>query len=309
MVLSLAGGVRLAGQTANATVSGLVGATTGAAVPAAAIEVKNADTGVTRSAITDDEGRFHVSDLPIGNYEVQASKTGFTTVVHRGLTLSVGSQNVVDFSLPVGPTQQTITVEGMASSVETNSSAVSSMIDQTQISELPLNGRSFTHLLNMVPGVSMGMTNIMGASTMTMYGAGEKFSISGARVEGQAFLLDSTNIQGFWNRGTGSGAVGTTLGVEAVAGFQVLTSTYSAQFGGNGGVLNAATKSGTNSLHGSVYEYLRNSALNAPSFIDGSSPPPLRANQFGASAGGPIKKDKVSSSSTMRDSGNHLARP
>src|SRR5207247_10626086 len=125
-----------------------------------------------------------------------------------------------------------------------------------------------------------------------VYGVESNFSVSGARAEGQAYLLDSTNIQGFWNHGSGSGVMGTTLGIEAIAEFSVLTNTYSAQFGGNGAVVNAVTKSGTNHLHGSAYEFMRNSALDAREFFD-SIKPPFRQNQFGARLGGPIKTDKL----------------
>jgi outer membrane receptor protein involved in Fe transport len=277
-------------QTTTATVSGTVTDATGAAMPGAAIQVKNIDTSLTQSALTDGEGRFRVSSLPIGNYEVQASSPGFTTIVRKGL-LTLGSESIVDLTLQVGQTEVSLYVDDIVSRVETNSSAVSYMVDQQQLRGLPLNGRNFTRLVSMAPGVAPGP---MGNPVMlSLYGAADNYSVSGSRAEGQAFLLDNTNTQGFWNRGTGSGAVGSTLGVEALAGVQVLTNTYSAQFGGNGAVVNAATKSGTNTYHGSVYEFLRNCVFDARNFFDATEPPPFRRNQFGVSLGGPIKKDKL----------------
>jgi Carboxypeptidase regulatory-like domain len=272
-------------------VLGTVTDATRAAVPGAAIQVKNIETNFTQSALADEAGGFRIPNLPIGTYEIQASSPGFVTTVRQGVLLAIGSESVVDLSLQVGSAEVTIFVEDVVSQVETNSSAVSYIIDPRQLHDLPLNGRNFTRLISMAPGVSPGP---MGNPVMlSIYGAGENYSISGSRAEGQAFLLDNTNTQGFWNRGTGSGAIGSTLGVEALAGVQVLTNTYSAQFGGNGAVVNAATKSGTNTYHGSVYEFLRNSVFDARNFFDAGGPPPFRRNQFGATMGGPIKKNKL----------------
>src|SRR2546422_51132 len=279
-------------QTANATVSGTVTDSAGSVVPDAAIRVKNLDTSFTQSVLTDDSGRFRIANLPLGNYEIEASKPGFKVVSRKGVAFSVGSQNIVDFSLPVGQLEETLFVEAPLTQIDTTSSAMSAMFGEQQLRDLPLNGRNLTALASMATGIAPAP---MGTVFMlTFYGSGDNHSVSGARAEGQSFLLDNTETQGFWNRGTGSGATGTTLGVEALAGFQVLTSTYGAQFGGNGAVVNAATKSGTNAFHGSIYEFFRNSALDARNFFDApSGPPPFRRNQFGASLGGPLRKDKV----------------
>jgi hypothetical protein len=276
----------------NASVLGTVTDSSGAVIPNASVQVKNVATGQGRQAPADAQGRYTIADLPIGNYEAQASAQGFQTEVRRGITLTVGAQAVVDFSLPVGQAQQTVTVEAQVSQVDTVSTAVSSYVEQKQINDLPLNGRNFTDLVALVPGVSTG-SQIGNGGANLLYGLQNNFAVSGARSEGQAYLLDSTDIQGFWNHGSGSGVMGTTLGIEAIAEFSVLTNTYSAQFGGNGAVVNSVSKSGTNSFHGSAYEFLRNSALDARSPFDGSSVPPFRQNQFGGSLGGPIKKDKL----------------
>ena len=287
---------QVSGQgSTNASILGTVSDSAGAVVPNAAVQVKNVETGQARQAATDGQGRYTIADLPVGNYEAQAAAAGFQTTVRRGITLTVGAQAVVDFSLSVGTAQQTVTVEGEVSQVDTLSTAVASHVEMKQINDLPLNGRNFTDLVTLVPGVSGG-SQIGNGGPNLLYGVQNNFAVSGARSEGQAYLLDSTNIQGFWNHGSGSGVMGTTLGIEAISEFSVLTNTYSAQFGGNGSVVNAVSRSGTNSFHGSAYEYLRNSALDAANFFEnstGARKAPFRQNQFGGSLGGPIKKDKL----------------
>jgi outer membrane receptor protein involved in Fe transport len=279
-------------QGTSASILGTVTDSSGAVIAGGTVQVRNTATAQTRQVPTDQQGRFTIADLPIGSYDVQANAQGFQTTVRRGVTLIVGEQAVVDFSLAVGQSQQTVTVEGAVSQVDTVSSTVSANVEQKQIADLPLNGRNFTDLIALVPGIAAGSQIGNGGSNL-LYGVENNFSVSGARSEGQAYLLDNTDIQGFWNHGSGSGVMGTTLGIEAIAEFSVLTNTYSAQFGGNGAVVNTASKSGTNSFHGSAYEFFRNSALDARNFFDGSSVPAFRQNQFGASLGGPIKKDKL----------------
>ena len=294
------GSTILFSQTANA-VLGTVTDSAGAVMPGASVRVRNIDTGVTQSAVTDGAGRYRVANLSIGNYEVEATTPGFKTMVRRPVKLGVGGSVRVDFSLEVGPSDERFFVESSIPLVETHSPAVSSIssFDERQLQTLPLNGRNLSELVTMNPGVLAVMANTPVAPTflgqngsVDILGAGEGHSVSGARTEGQAYLLDNTNIQGFWNRGIGSGALGTSLGVESIAGLQVLTSSYGAEFGGNGSVVNIATKSGTNSFHGSVYEFLRNSALNARYFFDNARLP-FRGNQFGASLGGPIKEERL----------------
>jgi len=284
-------GVLHAQGAGNASILGTVTDSGGAVIPGASLQVKNIATGRVQQVRTDEQGRYTIADLPIGNYEAQASVQGFQTTVRRGITLTVGAQAIVDFSLGVGQGQETVTVEADVSQIDTVSAAVSSYVSLKQINDLPLNGRNFTDLVALIPGVATG-SQIGNGGQNLLYGVEQNFSVSGARAEGQAYLLDSTNIQGFWNHGSGSGVMGTTLGIEAIAEFSVLTNTYSAQFGGNGAVVNAVSKSGTNEFHGSAYEFLRNSALDARNFFD-TVKPSFKQNQFGGSLGGPIKKDKL----------------
>jgi hypothetical protein len=279
---------RLNAQAATAIISGTVTDSSGAVLPSSSIQVKNTGTGTVQNTTADPQGRYRVPDLPVGTYDVQATNAGFQTVIHRGITLTVGSQPVVDFSLPVGQASQAVTVEAQVSQVETSTATVSSLVNETQMRDLPLNGRNYEQLILLAPGVQ-GVTNTGGS----FYGGEANYSVAGSRPEGQAFLLDNTDISGFWGHAAGSGATGQSLGVEAIQEFRTLTNTYSAQFGGNGAVVNAVSKSGSNAFHGSAYEFLRNSVFDARNFFDGKDVPPFRRNQFGGSVGGPIKKDRI----------------
>jgi Carboxypeptidase regulatory-like domain/TonB-dependent Receptor Plug Domain len=284
----IVGLARLEAQGSTGSILGTVTDATGAAVPEASVQVKNVGTGVIQNAVSDAQGRFRAPEINIGEYELQASKAGFTTVVRKGVILTVGSQAVVDFSLQVGQQNQTVTVEAAAAVVETTNAAVGTQTSQEQMRELPLNGRNFEQLIQLAPGVST-----VQFSTNAMQGRAAQYSVAGGRPEGQSITLDDENLQSFWNNGISS-VTGSSLGVEAIAEFQTLTNAYGAQFGGNGSVINAASKSGTNSFHGSAFDFLRNSALDARDFFlrTRHDPPPFRRNQFGGSVGGPIQKDK-----------------
>jgi hypothetical protein len=285
----LSGLDHLAAQVTTASIRGTVTDASGSAVPDATIQVKNVGTDALVSVVTDAQGRFTAPDLTVGEYEVRALKTGFSTLIHTGITLTVGGQIVVDFALSVGQQEQTVTVQAEASQVETTSATVGALVDQTQMRELPLNGRNFEQLILLAPGVQA----FSAVASSGAQGRSDSYSVSGSRPEGQALLLDGEDLQTFWNRGLAS-ISGSSLGVEAIGEFQTLTNTYSPQFGGNGAVVNSVSKSGTNAFHGSAYDYLRNSAMDARNFFDpGHSPPPFRRNQFGGSVGGPIKKNKM----------------
>jgi Carboxypeptidase regulatory-like domain len=295
-VLVLAMNVRVAAQQTTGTIQGAVLDSSGGAIPAANVQVRNTGTGRTQTTESDTQGRFRVPDLAVGDYEVQASKSGFTTVLHRGITLSVGAEQVVDFSLPVGQVAQTVTVEGEVSQVQTTSSEISSLVSPAQMRDLPLNGRNFELLMQMAPGVQnyyAGSSSVGGSQGANVrQGRDPAISVAGARPEGAAFLMDDQSLETFYKRGIGS-LTGTSLGVDAIAEFQMLTNTYGAQFGGNGAVMNSVSRSGTNSFHGSVFEFLRNSGMDARNFNDPSTVPAFRRNQYGGTFGGPIKKDKL----------------
>jgi hypothetical protein len=296
IVSCFSGEMRLRAQGATATILGTVTDTSGAAIPGTKIDVKNAGTGVTQSTVTNELGRYTVPDLQIGEYEIQAALAGFQTVLRKGITLTVGSRIVVDFALSVGQLQETVNVESVITQVEVTSAAFGALTDQRQMRELPLNGRNFQQLILLAPGVQ----TINSVAPNARQGREPSFSAAGARPEGQAILLDDEPLENFYRRGIGT-VTGTSLGVEAISEFQTLTNTYGAQFGGNGVAINMVSKSGTNALHGSAYEFLRNSALDARNFfdtvrkpgVDHAEPPPFRRNQFGGTLGGPVQKDRM----------------
>jgi len=286
-------------QAESATISGTATDPSGAALVGATVQATNVATNSSQSSTTDSEGRFKISQLSVGTYTLQASLTGFKTVVHSNIVLTVGGSVIVDFSLPVGQVSQTVNVEAEVSRVETTSSEISTLVSPQQIRELPLNGRNFTQLLTLAPGVTTipASQNLANFVVGRMYGAMDNYSVSGSRPTGQMFLLDGVDIRDFWEHSTGSGYGGTNLGVEAIGEFQVLTNTYNAQFAGNGVVMNAGSRYGTNDLHGGGYEYFRNNALDSRALQDKnaglSEAPPFRRNQFGGDIGGPVKKDKL----------------
>jgi hypothetical protein len=220
-------GVSRLNAQATAAISGTVTDSSGAVMADANVQARNVGTGITQTTKSDSQGRFRFPDLGIGEYEIQSTKTGFQTEVRKGITLTVGSNPVVDFTLAVGQTGTTVTVEGQVSQVETQSTAVGALVESKQIRDLPLNGRNFTQLITLAPGVVQIPTGALGAGS-TFYGNGTKYSIAGSRPSGQAYLLDDQDMVNFWNNGPGAGGLGTALGVEAIAEFQALTNTYSA---------------------------------------------------------------------------------
>lgn len=291
IVLCSASG-RLWAQAQTATITGTATDSSGAALAGAAVTVTNTNTNVSHATVTDAQGRYSVPDLPVGTYSVEASQAGFQTAVQTGVTLTVGSTIVVNLSLPVGQVSQTVSVQASAVQVQTQTTEMSNLVSPEQVRELPLNGRNIEQLLTLTPGVT-AMAPTVNPVTGRMYGMQNNYSISGARPTGQMFLLDGTDIRDFYEHGIGSGYAGTELGIASISQFQVITSNGNAQYAGNG-IVSEVSKSGTNNLHGGVYEYFRNSKLDARDDTDPlSGPPPFRQNQFGADLGGPIKKDKL----------------
>jgi len=273
----------------TATLAGRVTDASNAAVPNATVTIKNTATAATQSVQTDEQGRYTMSDLPIGPYQLTISKAGFQNAVRNGLTLTVGSAPVIDVQMTVGQASESVTISAEVSQVETTTSAVSSLVNQTQMRELPLNGRDWEQLILLAPGVLSYPQG--GSSALTS--VANAYSIGGTRPEGYANLLDGEDMLNWWQRNAGGDVTGTTLGIDSIAEFQTLTGTYSAEYAGNGGAIVGVTKSGTNEFHGSAYEFFRNSALDARGFFDGPSVPEFRRNQYGGTIGGPIKKNKV----------------
>src|SRR6202166_2862522 len=256
--------------------------------------IKNLATGIDRVVVVDSAGFYTAPNLQPGIYEVRISASGFKTMVNSSVTLTVGAQQVLNANLQVGQMNQQVVVTTEAPTVELASSALNAVVEAPTIVALPLNGRSWTDLASLQPGVSGIETQVaFGDSGRGNRGFGAQLSISGARPQQNNYRLDGVSINDYANGGPGN-VLGENLGVDAIQEFSVLTSNYSAEYGKtSGGVVNAITRSGTNQFHGSVYEFIRNSALDARNFFDPAKIPPFRRNQFGASAGGPIRKDRT----------------
>jgi hypothetical protein len=249
---------------------------------------------VLRSVDADNSGRYTAPNLVPGTYEISASKNGFETVVRSGVVVTVGSEQVIDFKLNPGEVKTKIEVSGTPPAIQLATSTLEATENSTTVRELPLNGRDWTTLAQLQPGV-VGVGQFpLGLSTQRANrGLGMQLTIGGTRPQGNNYRLDGISINDYSNGGPGS-VLGILLGVEAVQEFSVVTNSAPASYGRtSGGVINSITRSGTNAIHGSAYEFLRNSALDARNFFDTTqSPPPFRRNQFGADAGGPIIKRK-----------------
>ncbi len=284
--------------TAKAQVTGSITGTvkdaSGAIIPGAAVTAKHVDTGTTRTAETDASGNYNVPSLPVGQYEVTVERSGFKQQVRSGVTLVVNQQAVVNITLEVGNVEQRVTVMAEAPVVNTTLSSTSGLISEKAVKDLPLNGRSFDQLLTL----NAGTANYSANRSPTQ--PGNLFSVAGRRPEENRFLMngvDYIGASGGANTSTPNGSAGQVLGVDAVREFNVVQHSYGAEYGKRaGGQISVVTTSGTNQLHGSAFEYLRNSVLDARNFFDyipGQRIPPFKRNQFGGSLGGPLKRDKA----------------
>src|SRR6266850_4582501 len=281
----------LTAQTVGGSLQGFVTDATGAALPRAQVLVLNVGTGATRELTTDEGGRYRVPILPPGDYEVHVTASGFRTSVRRGIQLDIGQTLIVDLALEVGGVEAEVSVSAEAPRINLANGSVSGLIDDKQIRDLPLNGRSFQQLALLQPGV----TSALAAGSDVVGGRTPKISINGARPEQNSFLLDGTDINNVYNKTPGSSA-GVLLGVEAVLEFQVLTNAFPAEFGRSaGGIINAVTRSGANALRGSAFAFYRNSALDAKNYFDPADKPipDFYRHQLGGVLGGPIQKDRT----------------
>src|SRR5712691_6025204 len=285
-------------QVSGATLSGTITDPSGAAIAGAKVSIANKATGVNRNVTADAAGLYSAPNLLPGVYDVTASAAGFSTARQSDLTLTVGAQQVLNLPLKVGEVSQTVEVTGAASLVQLGSSTLSAQIESQEILQLPLNGRDWTSLATMSPGVNALETQMPfdAGAVRGNRGFGAQLTISGGRPTQNNYRIDGNSINDYGNGGPGS-VLGVSLGVDAIAEFSVLTGNYSAEYGKtSGGVVNAITKSGTNAFHGDLYEFLRNDKLDANSYILNQSGQPkseLRRNQFGGAVGGPIRKDRT----------------
>jgi hypothetical protein len=288
LVLTVFLAVPAAAQTA-ATMAGRALDASGAAVPGVLISARHLERAIERTAVTGTDGRFVLAALPVGTYDVRAEIGGFKPVVRQGVVLTVGEAAAVDFTLEVGALAETVNVVGQASPVNTRTGELSYLVDERTIEQLPLNGRNFTDLAFLQPGVTP-FPHRDGGSVVA-HGLG--MSVNGQDPRANVYLLDGTLLNDMTNGPAGS-AAGTALGTETVQEFRVETNAYGAEFGRmSGGQINVITKSGGNSLTGSAFEFHRNDALDAKNYFDVGGKPPFTRNQFGATAGGPLRRDRL----------------
>ena len=276
----------------SAAISGHVQDTSGSPVVNATVTVQSLETGATRVAFTDEAGNFRTLSLPLGAQEVKVEKAGFKTVVRNGINLEVGQEATVNVRLEVGTLVQRVTVSEQTPLVNTTTAPIAGIVGEREVKDLPLNGRSFDNLITLNPG-TINFSALKSADTSTSNG--NTFSVSGRRTAENLFVLNGIEYTGSSQLAVTPGGVsGDLLGIDAVREFNVLTDTYPAEYGKRAGAqVSAVTHSGTNTFHGTLYEFLRNSALDARNFFAQGSIPPLRQNQFGGSAGGPVRKDRL----------------
>jgi hypothetical protein len=299
--------ISVAAQLPTGTILGVVKDTTGGTVAGANVTVINVDTTLSRTAATGDDGAYRFPALPVGNYEIKVTKDGFESIDRKGLTLEVDQQPVLDFTLQVGSTGQTVTVTEEAPQVNTTNATTGGLVEQTKIEDLPLNGRNLLDLTTMIAGVSVTSIN------SGPYGEnGTMFSTNGSSLRSNMTMLDGAITTTYMGLTFGS-VSSTSLGVDGVKEYKVVTSISGAEYGMVMGSQTAmVSKGGTNNWHGDLFEYLRNSSMDARNYFDtldlnnvngfgtdkslpfpGKRIPPYQRNNFGGSFGGPIKKDKT----------------
>src|SRR6266699_1446688 len=282
--------------TTVGTISGTVRDEKGAVVPKAEVSVQGEGTGISRTVTSDDNGFYLVPSVPAGRYTITTAPSGFKKTVASGVELHVAENKVVNLDLQVGQVSETVTVTSEAAPVETRSGEVSSLITEKQVTELPLNGRNYAQLALMVPGVSPVTQNGAGGAFGTQ-GTGldshVDMSVNGNQSNGNMWTVDGVN-----NMDVGSNATLLVFpSIDSIQEFRVERNSFSAEFGqAQGAVINLITKGGTNQLHGTGFEFLRNDVLNASDFFLNSAGQPkaaLRYNNFGFNFNGPIKKNRA----------------
>ncbi len=303
-------------QNPTGTILGTVKDSTGGTIAAASVTATNLDTGLTRTGTTGDDGGYRFPALPVGNYQIQIMKDGFQTAQRKGLTLNVSDEAVIDFTLQVGSTGQTVVVTEEAPLVNTTGASVGGLVDDQKVADLPLNGRNYVDLTLMQSGVvanNLASVPTTGAGSIQPLGVtGTMISSNGASLRSNNSMLDGAIMQNLMGLGTSS-IIGTTLGVDGIKEYKVVTSLFSAEYGLTmGSQTTIVSKGGSNNWHGDIFEYLRNSSMDARNFFDTTDTtnhngfgtdkslpfpdkrlPPFQLNNFGGSFGGPIFKDKT----------------
>jgi len=279
----------------SASIHGVARDASGSPVSQATVRVKNLETEAVRTGVTDEGGRYLVLALPVGRYEVRISKSGFQDAAQSGISLVVGEEASIDLRLQVNTVKSEVNVTSDAPIVSVTTRDISGLVGEQAVKELPLNGRSYDLLLPLNPGIVNFTSQKTGGTGISNSSTASNFSVTGNRPQQNIFLLNGVEYTGAAeNNMTPGGASGMLLGVDAVREFNVQRDSYSAEFGKRpGGQVVIVTQSGGNQWHGSVFEFLRNNALDAKNFFDQGSAPPFQRNQFGVSSGGAIQKNKT----------------
>lgn len=288
-------GVPFSAAQVSANLFGIVTDSSGAAVSGATVTAKCLDTGISRTAPTEQSGRYRLFALPIGEYEIRITKEGFAEGIRSGIRLAVGQDASVNVSLRLGQVTEQVKVTEDAPVVNLTTQDISGLVGEKQVKDLPLNGRSYDLLLTLNPGIvnfTWEKTGGIGVSNST---TGNNFAVSGNRPQQNIFLLNGVEFTGAAeNNMQPGGSSQQLLGVDAIREFNVLRDSYGPEYGKRpGGQVTIVTQSGTNELHGAIYEFLRNNALDAQNYFDQGSAPPFQRNQFGAALGGPIRANKT----------------
>jgi len=277
-------------QMPTATILGVAKDASGGVLPNVTVTITNIDTGAVRTVKTSDDGEFRAPELPVGRYEVKAEHPGFKTVTRKGITLEVTQQAVINLDFEVGSADQQVVVTEEAPMINTQDATLGGTVNETKMTELPLNGRNYIDLALYQPGVNQdkNQRNQVG---------GTSFSVNGAPPRSNNFTLDGAILQTMLGRSPVAGESGDALGLDGIREFKIVAGTFQAEYGlAMGSQMVAVSKGGTNQWHGDAFEYLRNDALDANDFFsnqNGVARAPLRKNQFGGAFGGPIKKDKT----------------
>ncbi len=279
-------------QVDTGSLVGTVKDPSGAVLSGVTVTATGTDTGVTTSAKTGVDGSYVITPLKIGTYSLSVEVSGFQRELRTGIVLDVQQTIRLDFTLKVGSVSQTTEVSGAAPLLETESASLGDVVTSQTVELLPLNGRRYTDLAELTSGVSKIVEGpVNGGNSPTNGNAGGSFAVNGTRGDQNNFMLD-----GIDNNSNDNGDLSILSSVDAIAEFKIQTSNYSAEFGRSGGaVINATTKSGTNRFHGSAWEFFRNDALDARGYFEDPTTPkaPYKQNQFGATFGGPLVKEKV----------------
>lgn len=287
LLLAIGGVSPAVAQITAAAISGIVRDETGGVLPGVDLSVRNLDTGLIRSTVSSDDGSYSIAGLPPGPYEAHARLHGFVVAVQAGLQLEMAQQAALHLTMRVGASEAVI-VSGTPALVDTRTSALSMLVDERTIAQLPLNGRNFIDLALLQPGVVAFVTR----QRATVTARGQQIDINGAGGRANSYLLDGANLNGYAGLAVAT-AADTTLGVDMIREFRVVTNAYSADYGrAMGGVVSIVSKSGSNELHGSGFEFFRNRALDSRNYFE-TVKPPFERHQLGFTSGGPIRRNRT----------------